>query len=187
MATYATTAIVLRQTDFREASQLFHFYTREYGKVEAVARGSKKIKSKLRGHLEPFGIVRILVAHGKRIDQLAGAAIQDGFQNIARNLEKIGVASFGIELVDRLTKPGSPDPEIFDLLADFLATLDQENLTRAKINAYQDAFALKLLGLLGLHPEPRIAKNSAKLRDFLREQLDREVKSLQFISSLTIN
>ena len=72
--TYQDKAITLKRIDIKEADRLFVFYTKEHGKVEAVARGVKKINSKMAGHLEPLGIVDLMIARGKSIDQVAGAA-----------------------------------------------------------------------------------------------------------------
>jgi len=65
--------IILRKQDYRESDRLFVIYTDELGKIEAVAKGVRKIKSKMAGHLELFSIVNLMVAPGKNYYQIAGA------------------------------------------------------------------------------------------------------------------
>jgi DNA repair protein RecO (recombination protein O) len=47
-------AIVLRQNDWGEADRLLWLYTREMGKVRAIAKGVRKPRSRKAGHLEPL-------------------------------------------------------------------------------------------------------------------------------------
>lgn len=56
-----------------EANRLYSIFTLNRGKIEAVADGSAKIKSKLAGDLEPFNFCRLMIAQGRYFDRLAGA------------------------------------------------------------------------------------------------------------------
>ena len=98
--THQTLGIILRKVDYGESGQLFYLYTQHLGKVEAVARGSKKIKSKLNGHLQFFATINLTIAKGKRFDQLAGAILDNNFTNLKNDFKKIILASFGLELTD---------------------------------------------------------------------------------------
>ena len=60
-------AVVLRHTDWGEADRLLTLYTREQGKVRAVAKGARKINSRKAGHLEPFTRVKLQLARGREI------------------------------------------------------------------------------------------------------------------------
>ncbi len=54
--------IILRKQDYRESDRLFVIYTDELGKISAVAKGARKIKSKMAGHLELFHVINLMVA-----------------------------------------------------------------------------------------------------------------------------
>jgi DNA repair protein RecO (recombination protein O) len=58
-------AIVLRHSDWGEADRLLWIYTRKYGKLRALAKGIRKIRSRKAGHLEPFTRVALLLARGR--------------------------------------------------------------------------------------------------------------------------
>lgn len=185
MASFSALGIVLRRIEYGEASQLFHFYTREHGKVEAVSRGAKKPLSKLRGHLEPFGVVQILVAGGRRLDQLAGAQLEQSFSAIPLDLKKIALASFGLELVDALTRPGVADARIFELLVRYLRAVDETPTHHLQAQTFQDHFALQLFDFLGLRPTPEVRRSSRRLHTFLVSQLEAEPVAAQFLASLS--
>ena len=50
--TYRVEAIVLRRIDFGEADRVLVLYTRERGKQPVVAKGIRRISSRLAGHLD---------------------------------------------------------------------------------------------------------------------------------------
>jgi DNA repair protein RecO (recombination protein O) len=47
-------AVVLRRIDFGEADRLLTLYTREFGKLKAIAKGARKPQSRKTGHVELF-------------------------------------------------------------------------------------------------------------------------------------
>ena len=60
-------AIVLKHSDFGEADRLLTLYSREQGKLSALAKGARKPGSRKGGHLEPFSQVRLLLGKGREL------------------------------------------------------------------------------------------------------------------------
>ena len=52
--TYTTEGIILKRKDYQENDRLFTIYSKDYGKIDLIAKGTKKISSKLNSYLEPF-------------------------------------------------------------------------------------------------------------------------------------
>ena len=153
MSAYSQTlAITLQKQPVRENDCFFTFYTREAGKVRALATGAKRIKSKLAGHLEPFGVVRISIAHGYYQTRLTAASRQSYFKNIAQNLELLSIAGSCLHLTDNLTKENHRDEIVYDLLEELLNILNQ-NPKQEKLKIIYSVFVLKLLTELGYKPE----------------------------------
>ena len=70
MQEYVTRAVVLdKETRGGHADARYSFFTERFGKVRAKATSSRKIVSKLAGHLEPgtLSAVRIIEQHGTRV------------------------------------------------------------------------------------------------------------------------
>jgi len=63
MSTYKTEGIIIKRNNFLEASLILDIYTKDYGKVEAVARSARKVKGKLKGHLELFLDTELILVH----------------------------------------------------------------------------------------------------------------------------
>ena len=184
MATYQTHAIILKKTDQGEADQLFNIYTEEKGKVIAVGKGAKKIKSKLNSHLQLFAIVNLMIASGKNYDHIAGASLFKNFSKIKNDLKKIVLASFGVELVEKFTKVGHSDPEIFILLMKFFEVINERELSKKNWQVIKQAFVIKLLTLSGFGPTNDIIFSPEKLDDFLKQHLDSELQTEKFLVRL---
>ena len=62
--TYKTEAIVLRSLRFSEADRILHLYTRERGRIGAIAKGIRKTKSRFGARLEPLSHVELMLHEG---------------------------------------------------------------------------------------------------------------------------
>ena len=72
-------AIVLRHADWGEADRLVTLFTREQGKLRAVAKGARKITSRKAGHLEPFTHVKLQLARGRSLFIVTQADTVDAY------------------------------------------------------------------------------------------------------------
>jgi len=150
--TYCTKTIILGRTDFREYDSRTIVYSLDRGKLDLVARGVKKIKSKLAAHLEPFNLAEIMVVRGRKFDYIGAAASQNCFPRLKGDLDKLAAAGKAVSLFNKLVKAEEADKEVFSLLKDFLENLDGREL---KINSdlWSAFFTLKLMAQLGYRPE----------------------------------
>jgi DNA repair protein RecO (recombination protein O) len=157
--TFNTRAIILARYDFREHDSRIICYSEDRGKLELVARGAKKLKSKSSGHIEPLTLTRLMVIQGKDVDY-AGTAIGEVFYSgIKENLDKIFVASQAMALVDKMTRVGEVDghEEIFNLLKDFLDELEKAVIpvpsSRDKLHGGIQIFSENFSTILGFSQE----------------------------------
>jgi DNA repair protein RecO (recombination protein O) len=127
--TYNTRAIILNRLDFREHDSRIICYSADRGKLELVARGAKKLKSKSSGHLEPLTLTRLMVVAGKDYNYAGTALGENFYSEIKNNLDKIFTASEAVKLVEKMTREGEVDnhAEIFKLLKDFLDELEKKS------------------------------------------------------------
>lgn len=125
MSTYKTQGIVIKRNNFHESSLILDIYTKDYGKVEAVARSARKEKGKLKGHLEIFLYSEFIFAHGRNIDTITSSLTVESFANIRRDLALLYAASYIIEITEKMTAEGHSDERIFYLLKKSLCELDK--------------------------------------------------------------
>jgi len=151
-----SSAIILNRSDYRESDSLITLYTKEFGKLSLVARGTKKINSKLAGHLEPFSLVNILLIKGKGFDYVGSALCSNAFLNLKDNLNKIYYSGRVLNWFNRLVRDGEKDERLFLLLKRWLEVTDSypdEEFTKENGELFFIFFALKLMTELGYRPE----------------------------------
>jgi DNA repair protein RecO (recombination protein O) len=142
-------AVVLRHSDFGEADRLLTLYTREHGKVRAIAKGARKIASRKAGHLEPFTRVKLQLAKGRDLLIVTQAETIDAYPSLRADLTLTGYAAYVLELLDRFV----PDeetavPSLFRLLTETLSRLATDSIPWLTIRSYE----MRLLDLLGFRP-----------------------------------
>jgi DNA repair protein RecO (recombination protein O) len=151
-----SSAIILNRSDYRESDSLVTAFTRNFGKVVLVARGAKKLQSKLAGHLEPMSLVDILIIKGKGFDYVGSALGANAFLNLKDNLNKLYYGGLAFSWFNRLIKEGQSDERLFFLLLRWLEILDNyppEDFTKENGELFFIFFALKLMTELGYQPE----------------------------------
>jgi DNA repair protein RecO (recombination protein O) len=141
---------VLRTYRSGEADRVVVMYTREHGKVRAIAKGVRKPSTRIGGTLEPLAEVSVFLAEGR--GQLA--IVRQVNQRVRRALvhgdyERLTAAMAIIEAVDAIPVDDVADAEVFDLLSRALETLDQEQYQPALVPA---AFFIRLLAHDGSEP-----------------------------------
>lgn len=141
-------AVVLRHSDWGEADRILSLYTRQMGKVRAIAKGVRKMRSRKSGHLEPFTKVNLQLARGRDLFIVTQAEAINAYLSLRDDLLRIGYASYIIELLDRFTFDDDENPPLFHLLADTLKRLDQESQPFLVVRYYE----VRLLDLLGYRP-----------------------------------
>jgi DNA repair protein RecO (recombination protein O) len=148
MGIYKAEAIVLRSMVYGEADRILTLFTRETGKVGAIAKGVRKPSSRLRGAVQLFSHTHLVLYAGRTLDTVTQGEAEETFGFIEDDLDWLAAASSFTELVDRLTMDKQPLPKLFQLLLTALRALegsDPELLTRV--------FEAKLLSVLGYRPQ----------------------------------
>ena len=142
-------AVVLRHADWGEADRILTLYTRERGKVRAIAKGARKIRSRKAGHLEPFTRVTLQLAKGRDLLIVTQADTLDPYLALGADLVKTGYASYAVELLDRFTyEDENENQAIFRLLTEVLGRIASEPEPWLPIRYYE----VRLLDLLGYRP-----------------------------------
>jgi DNA repair protein RecO (recombination protein O) len=142
-------AIVLRHIEMGEADRLLWLYTRHRGKVRAIAKGVRKIRSRKAGHLEPFTHVKLQFARGRDLFIITQAETIDAFLSLREDLTRLGYAAYVVELLDRFTYDEDENIGLFRLVAETLSRLNSEPDPQTPIHYYE----IRLLDLLGYRPQ----------------------------------
>ena len=120
---YKTEGVVLKHSYIGEADALLTFCTPDRGKLRAVARGVRRPKSRLAGHLEPLTYCTMMLAEGRTLDVVSGCEALDSFQSIKSDLWLLSCGLYVADLTDRLSAEGAENQPLFRLLLNALRSL----------------------------------------------------------------
>lgn len=152
MSIQKSQALVLRSIKFRETSLITSFFTAEFGKIKALSKGVRKEKSTLMSHYEPFTQVEIVFYEKVKSDIhfVSECALIYFFPKIRADLEKIGWASYLVELADTVLPVHEKNMRLFGLLLEVLRRMEDAPPSRLV-----NIFELKLLEEIGFFPQLR--------------------------------
>lgn len=150
-------AICIRTVDYSETSQIVTFFARTTGKIDAIAKGSKRPKSPFDGPIEVLshGNIVFIDAAGERLATLTEFQQQPTLINLHKDLFVLYACLFAAELLNKLTDDYDPHPELFDSFLEFLHNANERDSVEGRqrdILALLILFQLTLLGQVGLQP-----------------------------------
>ncbi|MBM7623184.1 DNA repair protein RecO [Sporohalobacter salinus] len=149
MSLYKTEAVVLKHYELKEADKIIILYTRQRGKVQAVANGVRKTKSRLAGSVELFTYSDFLLYQGKSLSTVSQAEIKNSFASLRDDLFKMAYSSYVVEVVNEFTVDQEKNEPLFALLLATLYMLDRGE----ELELATRFFELRLLNLLGYRPQ----------------------------------
>ena len=97
-------AICLRAVNYSETSQVVTLFTRDHGKIAAMAKGSRRAKSSFDGAIEVFSFgetMFIIKDSGVQLATLTEFGQQPRFRMLSQNLNALNAALFAVELTER--------------------------------------------------------------------------------------
>ena len=153
--TYRAVGLTLRKSPSGEADLVSSLYTREYGKLDVMARGARRLTSKLIGHFEPLTLVRLSIARGRTLDIVAEAEVVNAFPYVKADYASVVRGLHVVELIDGFSASSAANPQALDLALQTLEAIGKQS------GAYDELaldlplryFDLQLLQLSGFLPE----------------------------------
>jgi DNA repair protein RecO (recombination protein O) len=150
---FKTEAVVLRSIRYGEADRIVHLYSATRGKIGAIAKGSRRPKSRFGGRLEPFFRLNLVLYEGRSdLMTVTGAATVEGHGRLRSDGRALIAAARGCDTLLRLFDAGEPNAPAYNLLCNYLGLLDADPAA-ASAPGTALAFRLKLTLAAGFSPE----------------------------------
>jgi len=151
-APFKTEVIVLRSIRYGEADRILHLYSQDHGRLGAIAKGVRRVKSRLGGRLEPFARVNLILRQGRGdLCTVTGADTVHAHPALRERRASLERATQACDAVLRLLDSSDPNRPAYNLLAHELALLDAD--PDAAVRSQALAFRMKLLLAAGFAPE----------------------------------
>jgi DNA repair protein RecO (recombination protein O) len=144
-----TLALVLRTIEVFETSLVVTLFTRELGKVGALAKGARRPKSGLQGGLDLMGVSDIVLIPkaSEAMDLVIEASPVERFASLRRDLAALYAGYYVAELLNELTDLHDPHPRLFDAARITLRHLGESDLRTRRMLRFELA-CLRELGLM---------------------------------------
>jgi DNA repair protein RecO (recombination protein O) len=150
---FTTDAIVIGSMRYSEADRIVTLYTRDRGKISAIAKGVRRTKSKVGGRLEPFSLVKMSLNAGRgTLYTIVGVDTVRTFQGVRDELFRMEEGARLLGAVRHLFPAEEGSLPAFNLLVRGVARLAEAE-DAASAAGVVLATRLKLLVLLGYAPE----------------------------------
>lgn len=148
MSLYRAEAVVLRTIKLGEADRIVTLYTRERGKVRAVAKGVRKTTSRFGARVEPMAHIATQLYEGRDLHTVTQVESLASRRLIREDLDRLAAGLTLLETVDAVAEDAHPDARLFDMLVGALGALERRNSP-----VLVPAFLLRVLAHEGVAPE----------------------------------
>jgi DNA repair protein RecO (recombination protein O) len=111
-----TQALVIRGVDVFETSRVLTLFSRDLGKVSALAKGARRLKSPFNSGLDLLSVCDIVLLHkaSDALDLLTEAVLIERFDSLRHDLAALYAGYYVAELLNDLTDHHDPHPRLFD-------------------------------------------------------------------------
>jgi DNA repair protein RecO len=165
--------LVIKKEDRGEADQLFTVYTKDFGKIEILAKSVRKISSKLRAGAEIFYLSEFEFIQGKGRKTLTDAIVIEKYNNLRQDLNRLKIAHQTAEILDDFIKGQESDERIWGLLLKVFKKINDLKISGENLSAIYYNFLFDFISLLGYGVSPADFK---KLKSFSRSYLSQVLR-----------
>ncbi len=151
---YRTQGFILKKSDRGEADQLLTVFTKDFGKLEILAKAVRKVSSKLKSGTDFFYLSEIEFIQGKIYKTLTDAVLIEKFENVRKDLVRLKIAHKIAEVFDNLVRGQEKDENLWQLLIETFENLNHCQIVRSlTCQSLYYYFFWNLLSLLGYQPD----------------------------------
>lgn len=148
-----TEAVVLRSIRYGEADRIVHLYSATRGRIGAIAKGSRRPKSRFGGRLEPFFRLDMVLYEGRSdLLTVTGASTVEGHGRLRSDGAALQAAGRACDTLLRLFDSGEANRPAYNLLVNYLGLLDADPAAASAPGAAL-AYRMKLALAAGFSPE----------------------------------
>lgn len=147
MSTEQTDAIVLKMVPFSETSLIVTLYTRDLGRISALAKGARRPKSPFEGALDILSVCRIVAIckSSDTLELLTEAKLQRRFRAAQKSLVRLYCGYYIAEMLRLWTDDGVSSDELYDLTLRTIQMIDGDGDALMAVVRFELS-AMRILG-----------------------------------------
>lgn len=177
MRSFSCTGYILKRHDTGEADRILTIFTKELGKITAIAKGCRKLTSSRASALEPGTCSKIYCVSSHGLPIITQAQIVSDHAPLRTSLVSLRKAFEILEMVDALIDGETPEPQVFAHLEAIFAYLvaphHDTTLIRERIGM--------ILEVLGVATQDTLDPTQS-LRDMVETVTERRLHSYAYLA-----
>lgn len=160
---------MLTRRNFSEADRILSVFSKGHGRLSLLAKGVRRPSSRKRGHIEVFNRIKFQAVKGRGLDMMTEAEIIDSFEMVRKDLKKVALAYYFMEVIGRTIHEEEKNIELYGLLQDYLEKLKEDK----KLLSLRKNFVYQALTILGFWPKGKdLPDPDSKLEEVTERQLN---------------
>lgn len=181
MRTFRTEGIIIKRRNTGEADRILTVFTRDHGKIQVKARGIRKIPSRRSAHVELVNHAVLSLYRGHKVPVLVEAQMIENYDEIKRDLNKVGFAFHICELIDGLCAENVEQARVFYLLKQVFERMKSDDDLAPIIHDFE----IQLLTELGFWNKSSALSARLDTKNYIENILERRLKSKSIFSKLS--
>lgn len=141
-------AIVIRSIDYGEGNKIVTLFTKTHGKIAVMARGAKKLKSRLTAAAQLFTYGEYVFYKNGQMGTLNHGEIVESHHLLREQLHMSAYAAYLVELADRALQEQEAGAYMFEQLKASLEAIEQEKDPQIVIHLFE----MKIIAASGYAP-----------------------------------
>lgn len=176
---FKSDAFVLSSKPYSEADKIVTLYSKNDGKITAIAKGVRRLSSKKRGSLESFCLIKFQAVQTHGMPIITETSLINSFSSLRANLKAMSVAYYFSEVIMKTQQDGEQNVDLYNLLGRSISSLN----TGTSLKMLRIDFAESALRLLGYWPEDKPILNP----DYaLEEVIEKKLSSVRVGKKLNL-
>lgn len=174
---YTTRGIIIKINEIGESDKILSVFTKNFGRLEILAKSARKIESKLRPHLNLFDFTAISFITGREFFKLVDAEKIYSWPNLSKNKAKIKIISKCLFLFEKIICGEEKNKTLWNIILKAFLFLNKENLQKEELKMFYGIFIIRVLNLSGYinnsgEIEKKITLNSEFNKELLKSEAD---------------
>ncbi len=138
--------VVIKRFNIGESDRIITFFSKELGKIRAICKGIRRIKTKFSGNLEPFQRIQVTIHKGTKWNKVIEVNPKYKFFGIKNS--SIYVLNIMAEVIDKFCQEEDQNTDLYKNMLMLLELLSLD----VNQNLLIESFKLQLLKLKGYLP-----------------------------------
>ena len=175
---YSATGIILKRSDVGEADRIITVFTKEYGKMVAIAKGCRKLTSSRAAALEPGSYSKVYLIKTKSMPILTQTQLLNDFSHAKRDLTSMRKVFEVLEILDALLSEEDEQSQVF---GHALTIFEHMNAPEATHSGVVRTHLTAILQILGFADRSDI-DFSKPLLGFIEEITQKKLHSYSYLT-----